>query len=133
MDEEFLDLGAVRLIRGRGEIELHGAYDVCRQPRHDNAARSGLDGGQNLGAPEIRGVAAREREDEADACSGVDAGLQNSAEHVEIGIDGIGAGLPSLDLNGLGLSHRFHLAGWTMESRYRAGRVQEKRDGPIRT
>jgi hypothetical protein len=52
MHKEFLDLGAMRLIGRSSKIKLHRAHDLISRASKQNPTTPGMNGRQNLLAPE---------------------------------------------------------------------------------
>jgi hypothetical protein len=99
MHEELLDFSAVRLIGGRSHVELHGANDPAIEASEKYKPGSGANGRQYLIAPEGHGISVREGKNKADARARVDAGVEDVAEHFEIGVDGLRRGAPAFDVD----------------------------------
>lgn len=84
MDQQFLDLASMRLIRRCCEIELDRADDLFIASSDDDATRPVLDRRQHFVTPESRGFFARERKDKTYRGSGVNAVVQEVAEQPDI-------------------------------------------------
>lgn len=99
MDQQFLDLASMWLIRRRREIDLNRTDDLFITPSDDNVARSVLHGGPYFVAPESRSFLARERKDKAHGRSGVNAVVQEVAEQPDIVRETIVCRSPEFDFN----------------------------------
>jgi hypothetical protein len=128
--QKFLDLGAMRLIRGSRKIELDCANDIPTRPGNQQAPIPGGNLGKYLAAPKRFRVLMREGQHKTDARAGVNAGVEKSGQRIYvIRTDCV---LPSLDPNffiwGCG-SH-----GCTNAITYRAGRFPHTNfEGPAST
>lgn len=89
MDQQFLDLASMWLIRRCCEIDLDRADDLFVTTSDDNATRSVLDRRQHFVTPESRGFFAREWKDKTYGGAGVHAVVQEVAEQPDILIETI--------------------------------------------
>jgi len=83
--EEFRDVGAVRLVLGLREHELHGAYDAGAVLGDEKGAGAVGDLASDV-APESRCLLERQREHEAHRCAAFNAVDQDERELVDLGI-----------------------------------------------
>lgn len=84
MDEELCDVGAVGLVGWRVEEELDGAGNLMILCGGDEDAIALRDLWGDFGEPPLLCVFMLEGEDEADACAGVDASVEERGELVEL-------------------------------------------------
>ena len=87
MDQQFADLGAVRLVRRGIIIKLHRPRDRAVASRHQQQAGAVIDGRKNFPCPEGVTVFAAVRRNEANAGTCQDAGLQQFRKSIEMGRD----------------------------------------------